>query len=186
MATYSRIVVGTDGSAEACDAVTVSGVLAVALGLPVTVVTAWKPIVSVPGGREQPWADLTAEGADVDLTALGVAAVEKIAVKGNAFDALIEAAGLSERSLIVVGAAGLGHTSSRLLGSTSNELSHRSPVDVLFVRKPIEAFRTVAMATDGSPTSICAVQAGYDLAVAIGAQPVWSPSPVTPRWPMRH
>ncbi|OKH79841.1 hypothetical protein EB75_22450 [Mycobacterium sp. ST-F2] len=172
MAPYSRIVIGTDGSDEATDAVAVGGVVAAALGVPVTVVTAWKPSVSVPGGREQPWADLTAEGADVDLTALGVTAIDRIPVKGNAFDALIDAAAQSERALIAVGAAGLGHTSSRLLGSTSNELSHRSPVDVLFVRKRIGAFQAIALATDGSDTSLRAVRAGYDLAVAIGAQPI--------------
>ena len=65
MTTYSRIIVGTDGSDEATDAVTVAGVVAAALGAPVTVVTAWKPSVSVPGGREQPWADLTADRKSV-------------------------------------------------------------------------------------------------------------------------
>jgi|KBSSwiStaDraftv2_1062776.scaffolds.fasta_scaffold307243_1 nucleotide-binding universal stress UspA family protein len=172
MTTYSRIVVGTDGSDEATDAVSVAGVVAAALGVPVTVVTAWKPSVSVPGGREQPWADLTAEGADVDLTALGVTMIEKIPVKGSAFDALVDAAGQSDRSLIVVGAAGLGQTSSRLWGSTSNELSHRSPVDVLFVRKAVAAVQTIALATDGSDTSVRAVRAGYDLAAALGVRPV--------------
>ncbi|MHA7665713.1 universal stress protein [Mycolicibacterium sp. HS_4_1] len=172
MAPYSRIVVGTDGSDEACGAVTVAGVVAAGLGVPVTVVTAWKPSVSVPGGREQPWADLTAAGAGVDLSALGAARVDKIPLKGNAFDALVDAAAQSERALIVVGAAGLGHTSSRLLGSTSNELSHRNPVDVLFVRKPIESFQMIALATDGSETSVRAVRAGYDLAVALGARPI--------------
>ena len=153
MSTYSRIVVGTDGSDEATDAVTVAGVVAAALGVPVTVVTAWKPSVSVAGGREQPWADLTAEGADVDLTALGVTAIDKVPVKGSAFDALVDAAAQSEQSLIVVGAAGLGHTSSRFWGSTSNELSHHSHVDVLFVRKPVAAIQTIALATDG-PASV--------------------------------
>jgi nucleotide-binding universal stress UspA family protein len=172
MTTYSRIVVGTDGSDEATDAVGVAGVVAAALGVPVTVVTAWKPSVSVPGGREQPWADLTAEGADVDLTALGVMAIEKIALKGNAFDALVDAAAQAERPLIVVGAAGLGQASSRLWGSTSNELSHHSPVDVLFVRQPVAAVRTIALATDGSDTSVRAVRAGYDLAAALGARPI--------------
>jgi nucleotide-binding universal stress UspA family protein len=172
MSSYSRIVVGTDGSDEATDAVTVAGVVAAALGAPVTVVTAWKPSVSVPGGREQPWADLTAEGADVDLTALGVTAIDKVPVKGSAFDALVDAAAQSERSLIVVGAAGLGHTSSRFWGSTSNELSHHSPVDVLFVRKPVAAVQTIALATDGSDTSVRAVRAGYDLAAALGARPI--------------
>ncbi|MGX9674244.1 universal stress protein [Mycobacterium sp. HM-7] len=171
MTTYSRIIVGTDGSDEATDAVSVAGVVAAALGAPVTVVTAWKPSVSVPGGREQPWADLTAEGADVDLTALGVAVIEKIPVKGSAFDALVDAAAQSERPLIVVGAAGLGQTASRLWGSTSNELSHHSPVDVLFVRKPVAAIQTIALATDGSETSVRAVRAGYDLAAALGARP---------------
>lgn len=172
MASYSRIVVGTDGSDEATDAVSVAGVVAAGLGAPVTVVTAWKPSVSVPGGREQPWADLTAEGADVDLTALGVTTIEKVPVKGSAFDALVDAAAQTERPLIVVGAAGLGHTSSRFWGSTSNELSHHSPVDVLFVRKPVAAVQTIALATDGSDTSVRAVRAGYDLAAAVGARPI--------------
>lgn len=172
MTPYSRIVIGTDGSEDACDAVTVAGVVAARIDVPVTVVAAWKPSVSVPGGREQPWADLTAEGADVDLTALGVGAIERIAVKGNAFDALVEAAEQSADSLIVVGGAGLGQASSRLLGSTSNELSHRSPVDVLFVHKPVAAVNTVWLATDGSPTSLHAVRTGYTLALALDARPI--------------
>ena len=93
-------------------------------------------------------------------------------MKGSAFDALVDAAAQSEQSLIVVGAAGLGHTSSRFWGSTSNELSHHSPVDVLFVRKPVAAIQTIALATDGSDTSVRAVQAGYDLASALGARPI--------------
>ncbi len=93
-------------------------------------------------------------------------------MKGSAFDALVDAAAQSDRSLIVVGAAGLGQTASRLWGSTSNELSHHSPVDVLFVRKAVAAVQTIALATDGSDTSVRAVRAGYDLAAALGVRPV--------------
>jgi nucleotide-binding universal stress UspA family protein len=172
VAPYSKIVTGTDGSEAACDAITVTGVIAAATGIPVAVVTAWKSSVAVPGGREQPWADLTARGADVDLTAMGVMTIEQFPLQGNAFDALVGIANRSSHALIVVGAAGLDQTSSRLLGSTSNQLSHNSPVDVLFVRRPVQKFASVALATDGSPTSLRAVRAGADLAAAVGARPV--------------
>lgn len=171
MAPYSKLVTGTDGSDAATDAIAVTGVIASTTGIPVAVVTAWKSSVAVPGAREQSWADLTAQGADVDLTALGVKNVELHPLQGNAFDSLVAVANQNDKALIVVGAAGLDQASSRLLGSTSNQLSHNSPVDVLFVRRAVERFDTVALATDGSATSMRAVRSGLEFARSVGAQP---------------
>jgi len=169
---YSKIVAGTDGSDAACDAITVAGVIAAVADIPVAVVTTWKPSISVPGAREQSWAELTARGADIDLSTSGVRAIEQFPLEANTFDALIAIAGQTSQPLIVVGAAGLGQTSSRLLGSTSNRLSHNSPVDVLFVRRPTARFTTVALATDGSPTSLQATRRGLQFAEMTGAQPL--------------
>lgn len=172
MTPYSKIVAGTDGSDAACDAITVAGVIAAVADIPVGVVTTWKPSIAVPGAREQSWAELTARGADVDLTASGVRSVEQYALEANTFDALVDIAERTPRPLIVVGVAGLGQTSSRLLGSTSNQLSHNSPVDVLFVRRPVARFTSVALATDGSPTSLQATRTGLEFAAMTGARPL--------------
>ena len=166
---YSRIVVGSDGSALARDAVAVAGVLAMRMSLPVTAVTAWKSELAVPGARELPWAELTTQGADVDLSGAGVRGVVRVEANGDPAESLIEVATGDGDALLVVGAQGLSSATSRLTGSTSNQLSHNSPVDVLFVRKRIAAFESIALATDGSETSLRAVSRGYAFAAALGA-----------------
>ena len=91
-------------------------------------------------------------------------------MKGDPADALIESAASHPDSLIVVGAHGLGSAASRVFGSTSNQLSHKSAVDVLFVRNRVQEFGSVALATDGSETALAAVRRGYEFASGLGAK----------------
>ncbi|CAM3639871.1 universal stress protein [Smaragdicoccus niigatensis] len=169
MSSYSRVVVGSDGSETAREAVAVAGKVAAGLGVPVTAVTAWKTSIEVLGARDQTWAERTTTGSDIDLTAEGVSEVEKVEVHGDAVDALLDTASGAPDSLIVVGTLGLDKASSRLLGNIPNQLAHKSSGDVLFVRKP-GPIESVGLATDGSDTSIVAVTHGYQLAAALGAR----------------
>ena len=68
MSTYSRVIVGSDGSESARDGVAVAGVVAAKLGVPVTAVTAWKPSIELPGSRELDWAQRMTKGSDIDLS----------------------------------------------------------------------------------------------------------------------
>ncbi|NMN93761.1 universal stress protein [Antrihabitans stalactiti] len=170
MTSYARIVVGSDGSEAARDAIAVAGAVAARLAVPVTAATVWKQSIEVPGARDETWAQRTTTGADVDLYAQGVRDVVRIAVEGDPSDALIEIASQVPDTLIVVGAHGLGSATSRMTGSASNQLSHSSPVDVLFVRNRVPKVESVALATDGSETALLAVRRGFEFASALGAR----------------
>jgi nucleotide-binding universal stress UspA family protein len=169
MSSYSRIVVGSDGSESARAAIAVAGKVAGRLGVPATAVTAWKTSVEVLGARDQTWAKRTTTGADIDLRAEGVSVVQKVEFNGDAVDALLGAASSAPDSLIVVGTRGLDSAARRLLGNIPNQLAHKSTADVLFVRKP-GAIGAVALATDGSETSLTAVRRGYEFASGLGAE----------------
>jgi nucleotide-binding universal stress UspA family protein len=171
MSSYSRIVVGSDGSESAREAVAVAGKVAAGLGVPVAAVTAWKTSVVVLGAHDEVWAQRTTTGSDIDLNAVGASDVQKVEVKGDAVDALLDTAAAVPNSLIVVGTKGLDSAASRLIGNIPNQLAHQSADDVLFVRRPGD-IETVALATDGSDTSYVAVARGYELAAGLGAQAV--------------
>lgn len=171
MSSYSRIVVGSDGSESAREAVAVAGKIAAGLGVPVTAVTAWKTSIEVIGARDEVWAQRTTTGTDIDLTAEGVSDVQKVEVNGDAVDALLDTASSAPDSLIVVGTRGLDSAASRLVGNIPNQLAHKSTADVLFVRRS-GGIESVALATDGSDTSFVAVARGYELAAGLGAQAV--------------
>lgn len=170
MSSYSRIVVGSDGSESARDAVAVAGALAARLSAPVTAVTAWKTSIEVLGARDERWAQRTSLGTDVDLHDKGVRDVKRVEVKGDPAESLIDIGAEGDASLIVVGAHGLDGSSGRFSGSTANNLAHHSLVDVLYVRRRVSDIKTVALATDGSETSLTAVRRGHELAAALGAE----------------
>ena len=81
---YSAIVIGSDGSQGARNAVSLGGTLAAQLGIPVSVVAAWRRSVEVPGGREQSWAETWVKAAEVELRLLGVTDVTTSTVKSSA------------------------------------------------------------------------------------------------------
>ncbi|TSD96583.1 universal stress protein [Skermania sp. ID1734] len=167
---YSHVIIGTDGAAPARHATTVGGAVAARLALPVVLVTAWKSGLEIPGAREQSWASMTTKAAEVDLSQFALARIHRIEAKGDPADVLIDITDQSPRSLLLVGGRGLGTATGRLTSSTSNQLSHRSPSDVLFVHNRLHWLESVALATDGSATSITAARQGLGLAKAFGAQ----------------
>ena len=143
---YERIVVGTDGSEQALDAVRAAGRLAALCGLSeVHVVTASQ--VYTLHEMELIRADLPAEYRDVlsshlegqdSLNAAAMQLGTSVSMvphdrSGDPADAILSVAESEGADLIVVGARGLGAMGRFLRGSVSTKVAHHSPCDVLVV-----------------------------------------------------
>ena len=144
---YERIIVGTDGSPEALDAVQRAGELAAAGGIPaVHVVTACRPFSAVDLARIA--AELPAEfrdkvgthlpahdhldSAERVLSPMDVQVVRH-QLPGDAASVILDLADDVDADLIVVGARGLGAVARYLRGSVSTRVAHHAPCDVLVV-----------------------------------------------------
>jgi nucleotide-binding universal stress UspA family protein len=138
-----RIVVGTDGSDTARQAVAEAVRLAKALDAEVHVVTAFQPtrsarIVGAPEGAAKFWGPLTNDvaRATIDEAAAGIRAAgvsaEPHMVQKAPADALLDVARSVEASMIVVGNQGMSGA-KRLLGSVPNKISHEATCNVLIV-----------------------------------------------------
>ena len=147
MALFSRIVVGTDGSETAAEAVRQATELAKLAGSELHVVSAYEPI---PTGRlkeEQRSApgDVQYEfnpREDVNLAldaATGAAKREGVEAhpyprEGDPADAILNVAEEVGADLIVVGNKGMTGARRFLLGSVPNKVSHHAPSSVIIVR----------------------------------------------------
>lgn len=170
MGCYQRIVVGTDGSEDARVALAVAGELAARWEIPVIAVTVWKDSARKAAiGPEE--AALITESAAAELLSAGASDVQRLDLPGSAGTVLLEVVEAAPGALLVIGGRGLGSSKARLTGSTANHISHHSPTDVLFTHKVPKRWTTIGLATDGSPSSILAVQRGYEVAVTLGARP---------------
>ena len=144
---FGSIVVGTDGSTTAQEAVRQATELARALGAKVYLVSAYEP---VPEGRlrderQQVPADLqwmVNPREDVEQT-LGEGAgwlqdsgvdVETMAREGDPADAILDVAEEKGADLIVVGNKGMTGAKRFLLGSVPNKVSHHAPCSVMIIR----------------------------------------------------
>jgi nucleotide-binding universal stress UspA family protein len=138
------IVVGTDGSATAKQAVTEAVRLAKALDAAVHVVSAFEPtrgarITGAPEGAAKVWAPLPDDKVEAILSeaAAGVrmsgVEVDIHAVHSDPADALLEVADKVGATMIVVGSKGM-HGARRLaLGNVPNKVSHRARCNVMIV-----------------------------------------------------
>jgi nucleotide-binding universal stress UspA family protein len=148
---FQAIVVGTDGSEPAREAVRQAAALAQALGARAHLVCAYEPAPSValrdPGGDPAvavEWAlgpprelvDATLEDAAAPFRERGVA-VEVYARLGDAADAILDVAEERAADLIVVGNRGTSGRSRFLLGSVPDKISHHAPCAVLIIRTPV-------------------------------------------------
>jgi nucleotide-binding universal stress UspA family protein len=145
---FASIVVGTDGSDTAREAVRQATELARQLDARLQIVSAYEPVseqrlreeqVQVPKDLEwvvNPRSDVMAllEEARADASGAGVADVETYACQGDAADAIIDVAEEQRADLIVVGNKGMTGAKRFLLGSVPNKVSHHSPCSVLIVR----------------------------------------------------
>lgn len=186
--TYSRIVVGTDGSPTAERAVRRAAALARASGTPLVIATGWyrdMPDPPVPseaaewpgestGGVAADWASKTVSDAAAIARSSGVDDVRTATPQGGAADGLIDIVADDPDILLVVGTVGLGSRAERMIGNVPHQITHHAPVDVLLVQTTgttdAGLYGRVALATDGSETAARAVSRGFALARAIDAE----------------
>jgi nucleotide-binding universal stress UspA family protein len=144
---YGTIVVGTDGSDTAKEAVRQAADLAKAVGATVLLVSAYEPVsearlrherTEVPADvswmvnpREDVQAVLDQEA---DRIRDDVGAVETFAREGDPADAILDVAEEKNADLIVVGNKGMTGARRFLLGSVPNKVSHHAPCNVMIVR----------------------------------------------------
>jgi nucleotide-binding universal stress UspA family protein len=143
---FSSIVVGTDGSDTASEAVRQAIALARAVGARIELVSAYEPVtdarlretIEVP--QDLHWmlnpredVEATLEQAAAEVRAAGVE-VEVYARQGDPADAILDVAEERGSDLIVVGNKGMTGAKRFLLGSVPNKVSHHAPCSVLIIR----------------------------------------------------
>ena len=144
---FGSIVVGTDGSDTAKEAVRQAVELARSLGAELLLVSAYQPVSRVSVNRETAempddaqWmvsaredvASLLAEAAQTAEEA-GVP-VQTFPRQGDPADAILDVAEERDADLIVVGNKGMTGAKRFLLGSVPNKVSHHAPCSVLIIR----------------------------------------------------
>jgi nucleotide-binding universal stress UspA family protein len=144
---FKSIVVGTDGSDTATQAVRSAVDLAGAVGAKLEMVSAYAPVPAQRLREEQreapedlQWAinpredvDTTLEAAADVARAAGVP-VNVYARLGDPADAILDVAEEQEADLIVIGNKGMTGAKRFLLGSVPNKVSHHAPCSVLIIR----------------------------------------------------
>lgn len=146
MASYRKVLVGTDGSDSSFRAVDRAGQVAADSGAKLILVCAYEPMPDRERARAGDQlgdlaykvegstpADDVLRAARERAFAAGAKDVDEVAVAGDAVDTLLELAGDREVDLVVVGNRGLNTLAGRLLGSVPANLSHRARCDVLIV-----------------------------------------------------
>jgi nucleotide-binding universal stress UspA family protein len=144
---FRSIVVGTDGSDTATQAVRQAVELARAVDGRLDLVSAYEPVPSQRLNEERrnapedlQWAISPREDVDATLQAAAIPAqeagvpVELFARQGDPADAILDVAEEREADLIVVGNKGMTGAKRFLLGSVPNKVSHHAPCSVLIVR----------------------------------------------------
>ena len=144
---FDRIVVGTDGSETANEAVRQATELAKAVGSSIDLVSAYEPDSSarlreeaqqVP--KDMEWMVNPREDVDATLKA-AAEQIEKAGVEvhthareGDPADAILDVAEERKTDLIIVGNKGMTGAKRFLLGSVPNKVSHHAPCSVLIIR----------------------------------------------------
>jgi nucleotide-binding universal stress UspA family protein len=144
---FGSIVVGTDGSETAREAVRQAGDLAARVGATIDLVSAYEPVSTARLREEQqqvpkdmewminPREDVEAtlaEAAD-EIREAGVE-VHTFAREGDPADAILDVAEERDSDLIVVGNKGMTGAKRFLLGSVPNKVSHHAPCSVMIIR----------------------------------------------------
>lgn len=144
---FGSIVVGTDGSETAGEAVRQATELAKALGARIHLVSAYEPV----GGQrlreerqeipddvqwmvnEREDVDSTLKQAREQIEESGVD-VDTSARQGDPADAILDVAEEKKADLIIVGNRGMTGAKRFLLGSVPNKVSHHAPCSVMIIR----------------------------------------------------
>ena len=144
---FRSIVVGTDGSDTATQAVLQAVDLARSVGAKIELVSAYEPVAGQrlrEERRQAPedlqWAINPREDVDATLeTAAQVArdagvTVDLYARQGDPADAILDVAEEQQADLIVVGNKGMTGAKRFLLGSVPDKISHHAPCSVMIIR----------------------------------------------------
>ncbi len=144
MSSYTRVLVGTDGSETSYRAVDRAAAIARSSGAQLILVSAYRPLSQ--REREEAAQQLGSEaykvvGSHPAEDVLREASqrvgdgvdVDTIAVEGDPVDALVRTAVERKADLLVVGNRGLNSLTGRLLGSVPSVVTHRAQCDVLIV-----------------------------------------------------
>ncbi len=144
---FTRIVVGTDGSDTAAEAVRQAVDLAKLASAQLSIVSAYAPVPKrrVEGEKEGAPADVQYEigpREDVNLVLDAAAAAAKSEgievqthpAEGDPAEAILNVAEATKADLIVVGNKGMTGARRFLLGSVPNNVSHHAPCSVIIVR----------------------------------------------------
>lgn len=144
---FSRILVGTDGSETAAEAVRQARELAKLSGATLSLVSAFSPVPErkVKDQLREAPADVQYEigpREDVNLILDAAAAearkdgleVQTHPVEGDPGEAILNVAEETGADLIVVGNKGMTGARRFLLGSVPNNISHHAPCSVMIVR----------------------------------------------------
>jgi nucleotide-binding universal stress UspA family protein len=145
---FGSIVVGTDGSDTAREAVRQAIELARLAGAALEVVSAYEPVsaarlreeaTEVP--RDLQWSVNPREDVDATLGEVaeqartaGVETIRTFARQGDPADAILDVAEEQRSDLIIVGNKGMTGAKRFLLGSVPNKVSHHAPCSVLIIR----------------------------------------------------
>jgi nucleotide-binding universal stress UspA family protein len=144
---FTRIVVGTDGSDTAAEAVRQAVDLAKLANARLSIVSAYEPVPTrrVEGEKLGAPTDVQYEigpREDVNLVLDGAAAaarkegieVQTHPVEADPAEAILNVAEETKADLIVVGNKGMTGARRFLLGSVPNNVSHHAPCSVIIVR----------------------------------------------------
>jgi nucleotide-binding universal stress UspA family protein len=144
---FGSIVVGTDGSETAGEAVRQATELAKAVGAKIALVSAFEPVGNqrlreerqeVPEDvqwmvNEREDVEATLRDAAEQVEAAGVE-VETFSRQGDPADAILDVAEEQNADLIIVGNKGMTGAKRFLLGSVPNKVSHHAPCSVMIIR----------------------------------------------------
>jgi nucleotide-binding universal stress UspA family protein/nitrite reductase/ring-hydroxylating ferredoxin subunit len=163
---YNKIVVATDGSPTAEHAQRVAAAIAKA---------SRAQLILVHGTPHLDRGEAVVAKAKEAVQAEGVTPSTELH-EGDPVEIVVEIADRKDAGLIVVGSRGLSRAKRFFLGSVSHSVAYHAPCDVLIVRArpftynpPDPAYKSVVVATDGSPTADRAARKGLDLARKLGA-----------------
>jgi nucleotide-binding universal stress UspA family protein len=146
VSSYSKVIVGTDGSASSFRAVERAAKLAADAGATLLIASAFTPISDRDKDRAlnqlgndayKVMGSNPAEDALRDAEALakksGAEKIETVAEPGDPVDVLVALIDGRKADLCIVGNRGLNSLAGRLLGSVPANISHRASCDVLIV-----------------------------------------------------
>ena len=169
--TFSRVLVGIDGSPESLEAARQAALLAEPGGT-LELLAAWNlaaPIVT-PGLAPPVYESDDASAREDAERALHIAKTQLPSadvrlVRGFAAHALIDEIGRARATVVAVGSHGLGRATGIIFGSTATSLVHNAPCSVLVTRKIwTDDPRRIAVGVDGSPQSAAAYATARHLA----------------------